>query len=984
MELAEIKVRQQTEKYRVMNFLIGAYELDSSALTDVSNTFINDDGRLVPTKDPGNSVHIGSYTRLADGHIALEAVIADPSIVWENKELFFRKRVNDYRLSLSNLRNAVHVGKIALKDFVGRPSVDFSTSIIAGKVARKNITPLYRAYVAEFNRTIKKANDLINSQMEGTDKYWIELTRLRERYKVEKDRIVKFLINAYRSDKSVFRNVKESYIRDDGVMSLHGRKRDATRVINYIKLVDGYLALGALLANPNMVFSEGHKKLFFNDSLNRYNLSLKNLRKAVYDGHIKLSDLPEGKSLQAFSLQSIMAAAEQEGRNKAYFILEGEEIRQLIAEMKRHGAQDNIIFSTILALYRDIMANLRLEEITVRLDDIITSVRVSPQRRSIKNIIRAMGHNSEGGGRSDRFIYKKIIMDIIRMDLNNDFGIVSELDQWSEEFAAGSDFLKMVSEILQEIKKSIVDTTNVKVHNLSKQPTYYQKEGILFLTAADKRILSYDTGLGKTVVSIAAINRLKLGKVIWVTTLSALMPLYDELLSTELGLRSDEIYIVSSNWNQGAYDRAKYILINYEKLRSQHIMQQLSIEQIPLLILDEAHLLDKDSTIRSFSARSLGRGVDRIWMLTASLYQSDTHRVFYLLNILQPDKFVNYRQFKDDFPATAQGLSALRDTVLDKYMLRLNKNLVVDFFEPAMKRPLDEQLLQSPKIAKMVHEKFRFELTREQIDLYLLALTDFEAFKSWYNSTRSNMEIKQIVRSDFFTQYQFLLRIIYDPVSVGISENPSFFNAVDDWVKHKLSQGEQVIIWGWNVGPLTTIEKKLRQQGASVGLIYGPTSVQDRNAIMNDFNSGKIDILVANFESFGVSVNLPAATSSLFIQAPSTFASFYQTMGRCQRIVTIENKMYAKEMVFTGVLIPQLDKNINIVELLFDKLQKSEGLYYFLMDNLVDSEVEGVIKNYIKQFLQKADGQILKKYLVDDLAIPNEIKRCSSLVQKML
>jgi hypothetical protein len=89
-------------------------------------------------------------------------------------------------------------------------------------------------------------------------------------------------------------------------------------------------------------------------------------------------------------------------------------------------------------------------------------------------------------------------------------------------------------------------------------------------------------------------------------------------------------------------------------------------------------------------------------------------------------------------------------------------------------------------------------------------------------------------------------------------------------------------------------------------------------------------------------------------------------MGRYQRIITKETEMFAKEYVYTGVLIPKINEERNIIGLLFNRLRRSEKLYYLLMDGMTDYESDTLINGYIKKFLVSAKEAKATNPLLED------------------
>jgi superfamily II DNA or RNA helicase len=261
----------------------------------------------------------------------------------------------------------------------------------------------------------------------------------------------------------------------------------------------------------------------------------------------------------------------------------------------------------------------------------------------------------------------------------------------------------------------------------------------------------------------------------------------------------------------------------------------------------------------------------------------------------------------------------------------------------------------------MIRGDLEFELSEEQLSAYNLALSDFSSFQQRYADNAVGIDIRGIELNNFFYRYQILLRIIYEPASLGLADNPKIYDTIYEWTAKKLAKGEQVILWGWNISLLKKVTAVLQSKGGHrVEILYGLTAAAERDRIIRGLNSGKTDVLVANFASMGTGINLPAATSSLFMQIPNTLAMFYQSMGRHHRIITSAQSL-ARDQVYSDVLIPAITKDKNIVDLFFRKIKKTEQLYHLLidMDMLIDDSFDQLVTRYVKNFIENASANSL-------------------------
>lgn len=88
-----------------------------------------------------------------------------------------------------------------------------------------------------------------------------------------------------------------------------------------------------------------------------------------------------------------------------------------------------------------------------------------------------------------------------------------------------------------------------------------------------------------------------------------------------------------------------------------------------------------------------------------------------------------------------------------------------------------------------------------------------------------------------------------------------------------------VVVFGWNV-PFTEQVADLLE----APLIYGGTSVSDRERIRSDFQRGRIPVLVGNFRSLGLGVSLDRANHFVYGQPYWDAALYLQAMARGQSL----------------------------------------------------------------------------------------------------
>lgn len=101
------------------------------------------------------------------------------------------------------------------------------------------------------------------------------------------------------------------------------------------------------------------------------------------------------------------------------------------------------------------------------------------------------------------------------------------------------------------------------------------------------------------------------------------------------------------------------------------------------------------------------------------------------------------------------------------------------------------------------------------------------------------------------------------------------------------------------VSALKTLNKR-------VGQIIGGTTGEQKQAIVDLFESGKLDYLVVSFDAGGQGLNCPRASRVMLAELPTTYVSYYQFINRAHRLTTVQTVyvlLYALIGTFDSALL---------------------------------------------------------------------------------
>jgi SNF2 family DNA or RNA helicase len=108
---------------------------------------------------------------------------------------------------------------------------------------------------------------------------------------------------------------------------------------------------------------------------------------------------------------------------------------------------------------------------------------------------------------------------------------------------------------------------------------------------------------------------------------------------------------------------------------------------------------------------------------------------------------------------------------------------------------------------------------------------------------------------------------------------------MEELVADSIANGQQVIVFS-NWSQITQVAVEKLQCKCKLGTITGNTPDADRQWIVDEFQDGNIDVLVATIGAAGTGLTLTAGTVVIFLDHPWSRALYEQAVDRAHRIGT--------------------------------------------------------------------------------------------------
>lgn len=118
----------------------------------------------------------------------------------------------------------------------------------------------------------------------------------------------------------------------------------------------------------------------------------------------------------------------------------------------------------------------------------------------------------------------------------------------------------------------------------------------------------------------------------------------------------------------------------------------------------------------------------------------------------------------------------------------------------------------------------------------------------------------------------------------NIQESSKFKSAIKKSDK-LIKENKVIIIWCIFIDTMHKLEKKLKDKGYRVAIIYGAIPAYEREQIITDFQSGEYDVLITNPHTLGESVSLhKIAHDALYLEYSFNLTHMLQSRDRIHRL----------------------------------------------------------------------------------------------------
>jgi SNF2 family DNA or RNA helicase len=305
------------------------------------------------------------------------------------------------------------------------------------------------------------------------------------------------------------------------------------------------------------------------------------------------------------------------------------------------------------------------------------------------------------------------------------------------------------------------------------------------------------------------------------------------------------------------------------------------------LVIDEAHFLRNYKSQQSKAVFQLGKNASKRLALTGTPAVNKGDDLYGILHFLYPSRFSSYWSFVEryfkifDAPWGVKEVSGYKrkeelQEILDLISVQRKRSEVMSWIPPKQYQTI--ALEMSSKQRKSYDEMLHM-FTVEEADLDAPSV------------------LAQLTR---------LRQICLAPELLNIAAPSAKEQFILEWLEN--NPNEQVIIFSNFSSYLTNLRTLLWKKQYKVDIITGKTDKERRKFVVDEFQEGKCNILLANIQAAGVGLTLDKASTVIFLDRAYTPSENAQAEDRI--VPTTENSNQDC-MIIDVVCENSIDEHIN-------------------------------------------------------------------------
>ena len=375
------------------------------------------------------------------------------------------------------------------------------------------------------------------------------------------------------------------------------------------------------------------------------------------------------------------------------------------------------------------------------------------------------------------------------------------------------------------------------------------------------------------------------------------------------------------------------ILVNYEAAPTYVDELKDLVQQSALLVLDEVHRVKRVGGKYASAALEIASVSERTIALTGTPIPNSYLDIYNFLHILFPreyDAFFGFSTAMLSNPGSAEVETI--NAKIQPFFCRTTKD---DLGVPPANEDSIERVDVSTEtervfdVLKMRYRKNKLALMLRVLQLEtdpLLLLQDLDtADYAWLLS--EDEETGEVDYVDYSDEIVDMIK------SAPASEKMA---RCIELVKAYADASKPVIIWCVFVRTMLMLSQRLAEFGLNVGVVYGDTSQQDRERMLDAFRANELDVLITNPHTLGESVSLHSVChDAIYYEYSFNLVHLLQSKDRIHRL-GLPDGQYT-QYVFLQDVYSNFNNDYSLDEKIYQRLQEKEKT---MLDAIANRQLE--------------------------------------------
>ena len=381
--------------------------------------------------------------------------------------------------------------------------------------------------------------------------------------------------------------------------------------------------------------------------------------------------------------------------------------------------------------------------------------------------------------------------------------------------------------------------------------------------------------------------------------------------------------------------KSNLILLNYESVANYKYEILETIDNQTLLVFDEVHKIKNPEGFYASNCLEVAQKANHTIVMTGTPIPNTYLDIENMLHVLFDDEYEEFFGFD---------LSYLKNPD-QEYIDEINRKIRPFFCRTSKDQlsvpqanPDSVKIVDASKAENKVFEILCNVYARNRLAL-IIRLLQLESNPAMLLEKIDLSEFNDILDISGATE-----DIDYVDYSSDIEElvtsikSTAKFDLCIETAKQLFDESKPTIIWCIFVDSLFHIKRALESFGASVAVIFGKTSEEDRTSILNDFRNGKLDFLITNPHTLAESVSLhKACHDAIYFEYSYNLVHLLQSKDRIHRLGLPEGQ-YTQYFFLQEEFMNSYGQPYSLDRKIYDRLKEKEQI-------MLDAIEAGTLEN---------------------------------------